>query len=193
MTPPETKPSLHELAESAYEKASPVLSEQQLDMCYRRMAESIKTELAGANPVIISVMLGGMVPTVRITEQLEFAFELDYLHATRYANTIQGGHLSWKVSPQTDLARRHVLVIDDIVDEGHTLAAIQSTLRAQSVASLTTATLLDKQHDRRVPEVSVDIVGAQVADNYVFGGGMDYCGYFRQLRSIWALATNTNT
>lgn len=180
---------LYDDAEAVYKAATPVLTPQQITTCYRELATAVDARLAGFNPVVICVMLGGMVPTVRMIEYLEFGFELDYLHATRYGKGIEGGSLSWKVSPQIDLVGRHILIVDDIVDEGHTLAAIQNALRSQDIASMTTAALLDKQHDRRIEDVTVDIVGAQVPDRYVFGGGMDYRGYFRQLPGIWAMSS----
>ncbi|NNC22853.1 hypoxanthine-guanine phosphoribosyltransferase [Salinisphaera sp. USBA-960] len=192
MASPEAKLSLHDEADAVYRHAEKVVSAEELEQCYRRMADEISAQLAGQNPVIVCVMLGGMVPSVRIMECLDFGFELDYLHATRYGSAISGSTLAWKVSPRTDLTDRHVLVLDDIVDEGHTLAEIQGALRAQRPASLTTAALLNKQHARRVDDVSVEIVGANVPDRYVFGGGMDYRGYFRQLRAIWAMAEDAS-
>lgn len=180
-------------AQAVYEHATAVLAPDALNRCYRQIAGEIDARLAGTNPVVISVMVGGLVPTVRVTECLAFGFELDYLHATRYGTGIDGGPLVWKVSPQIDLADRHVLIIDDIIDEGHTLAAIQSAIRGQSPASLTTAVVLDKQHDRRVADATVDITGAEIPDRFVFGGGMDYRGYFRQLPGIWAVSSDQVT
>ena len=89
--------------------------------------------------------------------------------------------------PRARLAGRHVVIVDDILDEGHTLAAILAAIKAQGAASVRTAMLLLKDHDRRANGVHADYVGCHVADRYVFGAGMDYKGYYRQLPGVWAI------
>lgn len=159
-----------------------------LTTIYDRMAEQITQALGDADPVILCVMLGGLVPAAELIKRLTFAFEFDYLHATRYRGETAGGELVWKVSPETNLYDRHVLVIDDILDEGTTLESILNALDAQGAASVRTAILLTKQHDRRDAGLAADIAGAEVPDRYVFGAGMDYKGYFRQLPGVYACA-----
>lgn len=155
---------------------------------YDRMADQIRRMLGDTDPVILCVMLGGLVPAAELIKRLEFPFEFDYLHATRYRGGTAGGELVWKVSPETDLYDRNVLVIDDILDEGTTLEAILNALDAQGAASVRTAILLTKQHQRRDAGLAADIAGAEVPDRYVFGAGMDYKGYFRQLPAVYACA-----
>jgi hypoxanthine phosphoribosyltransferase len=154
---------------------------------YDRLAEDIGKDFGGKNPLVLCVMLGGLVPTVEITKRLAFAFELDYLHATRYRGQTTGGGLVWKAHPSMPLAGRDVLVIDDILDEGHTLLAIDKALRDQQPGSLKVAVLCEKRHDRRAPGARADYVGLDVEDRYVFGCGMDYKGFFRQLPGIYAV------
>jgi hypoxanthine phosphoribosyltransferase len=137
--------------------------------------------------VILCVMLGGLVPTAEIVRRLSFPFELDYLHATRYRGETAGRELIWKVSPEIPLIDRQVLVIDDILDEGATLESILRALDAQGPASVRTAILLEKEHERRDPALGVDYLGGRVPDRYVFGAGMDYRGYFRQLPAVYAV------
>lgn len=154
---------------------------------YDRMAGRIREDLADSNPMVLCVMLGGLVPTAEIIRRLAFPFELDYLHASRYHGETVGGELVWKVSPEIPLVDRHVLVIDDILDEGDTLEGILRAIDAQGPASVRTAILLQKEHDRRDPALKVDYLGATVPDRYVFGAGMDYRGYFRQLPGVYAV------
>jgi hypoxanthine phosphoribosyltransferase len=93
---------------------------------YDRLAAAIGGDYAGRNPLLLCVMIGGMVPAAEIARRLRFPFELDYLHATRYRSTTQGGGLTWKREPDARRVEgRDVLVIDDILDEGHTLVAIR--------------------------------------------------------------------
>jgi hypoxanthine phosphoribosyltransferase len=122
-----------------------------------------------------------------IEAKLNGTYALDYLHATRYRGETSGSEIVWKVSPAATLEGRTVLVIDDILDEGHTLVAIQNAVRAQGVKALYTAVLADKQHGRRNPEARADFVGVTIPDRYVFGGGMDYKNHLRFAPGIYAV------
>ncbi|MGB1580446.1 MAG: phosphoribosyltransferase family protein, partial [Nevskiales bacterium] len=115
-------------------------------------------------------------------------FELDVLQASRYHNATQGSELLWKVMPSINLNGRVVLVIDDILDHGHTLKAVEEALLAQTPEALLVAVLVEKNTPQRIADVKVDFVGLQVPDAYVFGAGMDYKGYWRQLPGIYAVA-----
>ncbi|MFK5088363.1 phosphoribosyltransferase family protein, partial [Klebsiella pneumoniae] len=87
----------------------------------------------------------------------------------------------WKRRPDVAIEGREVLVVDDILDEGHTLVAIREALVAMKPASLRVAVLADKKHDRRAPGAHAEYIGLSVPDRYVFGCGMDYKEYWRQL------------
>ncbi|HSW12349.1 MAG TPA: hypoxanthine-guanine phosphoribosyltransferase [Solimonas sp.] len=154
---------------------------------YDRLAAAIRAEYVASNPLILCTMIGGLHPTSEITQRLDFPFEIDYLHATRYRGATQGGGLLWKRQPDRELKGRHVLVIDDILDEGHTLLAIRKALVEFMPASLKVAVLAEKLHDRRAAGAHAEFVGLQVVDRYVFGCGMDYKEYWRQLPAIYAV------
>lgn len=154
----------------------------------RQLAQQIAARTRGRNPLILPLMTGGMFAAVEILKYLDFPLELDYLHATRYRNQIQGSELIWKVLPSADLRGRVVVVIDDILDEGHTLQAVRQALLAQQPGELLIAALVDKQTPKRVAGVEADLIGLQVPDRYVFGCGMDYKGFWRQLPAIYAVA-----
>ncbi len=159
-----------------------------VERAYDRLAAQLAEAYAGLNPLIMSVMIGGMHATAEITRRLAIPLEIGYLHATRYRGQTSGGGLVWKHRPDAARIRgRHVLVIDDILDEGHTLVAIRSELEAMAPASLRVAVLTDKQHDRRAEGAHAEFVGLSVVDRYVFGCGMDYHEYWRQLPAIYAV------
>lgn len=181
-------PDRHDDAQQVLEKADLLVDREQLTEVYDRLASEITEALAGKNPLILCVMIGGSIPAVEIIQRLDFPFEFDYLHATRYRGETDGGELIWKVSPGTPLTDRHVLVIDDILDEGPTLAAILNALRAQGPESVLSAVLVEKQHTRRDPALKPDFVGVRCEDRYLFGSGMDYRGYLRQYPGIYAVA-----
>jgi len=154
---------------------------------YDELATRLNTDYAGSLPLILCVMNGGLYATSEITQRLSFPFELDYLHATRYRGATTGGGLIWKRQPDTALEGRDVLVIDDILDEGHTLVAIRKALLEFNPRSLKVAVLAEKLHDRRAPEAHAEYIGLAVPDRYVFGCGMDVRELWRQLPGIYAV------
>ncbi|WP_017430463.1 hypoxanthine-guanine phosphoribosyltransferase [Vreelandella jeotgali] len=164
-----------------------LIAQEQVEEALDRMADAISRDLGDKLPVFYCVMNGGLITTGHLLTRLGFPLEVDYLHATRYRSRLSGGELFWRVSPEIPMAGRHVVIIDDILDEGSTLAAILDYCRQAQAASITTAVLVDKQHDRKaVPGLQADYCSLAVADRYVFGFGMDYKGYWRNAPGIFA-------
>lgn len=178
MTPDEAITALAQ-AERLYDRA-------QIDAALDRMAARIEGDMARANPICLSVMNGGLITAGHLLTRLEFPMQIDYLHVTRYRGQLSGGELNWNRKPVLALKGRAVLVIDDILDEGHTLAAILDYCRAQGAERVAAAVLVDKRHARKHPGARADYLGLSVDDRYVFGFGMDYRGYLRNLPAIYA-------
>lgn len=110
------------------------------------------------------------------------------MHATRYRDQLTGGGLEWKVRPTQTIKNRTVLIINDILDEGHTLDAIIDFCKEEGAASVLTAVLVDKKHDRKArPGLKADFTGLEIEDRYIFGYGLDYQGYWRNANGIYAL------
>jgi hypoxanthine phosphoribosyltransferase len=164
--------------------ATPVDVEAALE----RLAGEITARLADANPLIYVVMNGGLVLAGRLLPRLPFPLELAYLHATRYGHALQGTLLDWRVRPTQDLRGRNVLVLDDILDEGHTLAAIIDYLEKEGAREVLSAVLVHKVHERKArPRMRADFTGLDLPDRFLFGCGMDYQGYWRNAPGIYAL------
>ncbi|MFK7159925.1 hypoxanthine-guanine phosphoribosyltransferase [Marinospirillum sp. MEB164] len=164
-----------------------LITEEQISAAFDRMAEDVTAELGERLPLIFSVMNGGLFATSELVKRLKFPLEMDYMHATRYRMETKGGELDWRVSPQVSLKDRYVLVVDDILDEGATLAAIMEFCRAQGAAGVYSAVLVDKKHDRKAfPDLKASFTGLEVEDRFLFGCGMDFQGYFRNLPAIYA-------
>lgn len=169
------------------EESDLVWSEADVNAAYARLAQEIGNVLRGSSPLVIPVMMGGMVPASRIISQLDFPVEIDYVHATRYRGDVHGRTLEWIAHPSSDFKGRSVLVVDDILDEGITLAAIIGHCRELGAREIYCAVLVDKQIGRPRAYERADFSGLEVDDRYVFGCGMDYRGYFRNLPAIYAL------
>ncbi|MGB5260683.1 MAG: hypoxanthine-guanine phosphoribosyltransferase [Gammaproteobacteria bacterium] len=155
-----------------------------------RMADEITAALGDTLPVVLCVLTGGIIPTGHLLTRLSFPLETDYLHATRYRGETEGQEVHWVSEPDISLTGRTVLIVDDILDEGHTLADVIDFCRVSGAEQIYAAVLIEKRHTRRVEDVRADFVGLEVEDRYVFGFGMDYHGYLRNLNGIFALGEN---
>ncbi len=113
-----------------------LVSAPRLSAIYDELAARTTADLEDKNPLVLCVMNGGLYATAELTRRWAFPFDLDYLQATRYRGELNGGEIAWKATPGTLLNERHVLVVDDVLDEGHTLVAVLEALQKQGPASL---------------------------------------------------------
>ncbi|WP_459828728.1 hypoxanthine-guanine phosphoribosyltransferase [Hydrogenophilus islandicus] len=182
-----TLPSDHPLWR-VWQEAECLADRAAVDAAIDRLAAEITEKLADKTPLVYVVMNGAVIFAGQILPRLLFPLEVTYLHATRYGHATQGQTLTWRVEPTAAAAGRHVLVLDDILDEGHTLAAILERLEAEGAASVSLAVLCDKAHDRKArPGWKADFTGLTIPDRFVFGYGMDYKGYWRNAPGIYAV------
>lgn len=175
-----------EQALNVYSHAELLYTQDEVEAALVRMAREISAMLKGQEPLVLCVMTGGIVPAGKLLTLLDFPLQLDYIHATRYLGEICGGELHWLNKPSHSLKDRVVLVIDDILDEGLTLAAIIEECKAAGAREVQCAVLTRKVHPRK-QWVKAEFVGLEVADRYVFGYGMDYKGYLRNAHGIFAV------
>ena len=163
-----------------------VVSEAAIQAALDRMAFEIADRLAGRNPLVVTVMNGGLIFAGQLLPRLGFALELSYVHVRRYGQDTTGGELVWIAGPHDSVTQRSVLLLDDILDEGRTLATIRSRLLEQGATEVLIAAFALK--DRAAPaQVQADFSGVRVPDRFVFGFGMDVAGAWRNLPSIRAL------
>lgn len=169
-------------------EAECVASPAAVDAAFERMATEIAERLKNANPLIYVAMNGGLIVAGRLVAKLDFPLELAYLHATRYGHALNGATLDWRVRPTQDLSGRSVLIVDDILDEGHTLDAICRQVRDLGAAEVLTAVLVHKAHERKArPGMRADFTGLDAPDRFLFGCGMDYKDYWRNAAGIYAV------
>jgi len=150
------------------------------------MALEITARLEDEFTVVLSVMGGAAIFTGQLLPQLRFALEFGAIEVTRYNNDIQGRDITWSLAPRDNVRDRVVLVVDDILDEGITLAAIRKRLLEMGAREVYSAVFADKEIGRPKP-VAADFVGVKVPNRYVFGFGMDAYGLWRNLPAIYAL------
>ena len=168
-------------------KADKLVSAEQVEEALDCLAADITAAFRDRDPLMLVVMHGALIPAARLFARLDFPYQIGYLHVTRYRGGTQGGELHWVAGPSAPVTGRAVLVVDDILDEGTTLAAIVKELRKNGAEEVRTAVLVNKVHERKQPGLEVDFVGLELEDRYVFGCGMDYKEYLRNLPAIYAL------
>ena len=177
-------------AQQAWEvlqQADCLYTPDQVEAALADMASRINQSLSGTDPLVVCVMTGGVVPFGRILPRLSFPLQIDYVHATRYGKKLQGGQLQWLSGPHQEPRGRVVLLIDDILDEGTTLAGIEARYRADGAREVYKAALVVKNRPR-AHDVKIEFAGLEVPNRYVFGYGMDYKGYLRNIPGIYAEA-----
>lgn len=158
-----------------------------LEAAIARMGGEITATLAGERAVFLTVMNGGLFFAAPLALAIDCDLEFDYAHATRYGEATVGREVEWLHRPRAALAGRTVILVDDILDEGWTLAALRAHCLAEGARRVLIAVLCVKRHDRRVADLAADFSGVEVPDRYVFGYGLDYHSQGRNLPDIYAL------
>lgn len=163
-----------------------VHSAEAVQAALARLAAEIEARLAGRFPLVLGVMGGAVVFAGQLLPRLAFPLEFAAIEATRYGNATAGATIEWRLAPREHVKGRSVLLLDDILDEGITLAAIVDRLSALGAAEVRVAVLAEKDTGRRKP-IAADFVGVRVPNRFVFGCGMDARGLWRNLPAIHAL------
>ena len=151
------------------------------------MTREINVAVEYKNPLILCIMIGGVILSRKLFPLLNFPLQLEYGQETRYQGETNGGALHWIRKPTISLQGRHVLIVDDILDEGTTLTAMIKECENNQAKSIYTAVLADKQLDRERILKKADFTGLTVPNRYLFGYGMDYKEYLRNAPGIYAV------
>lgn len=170
------------------ERADCLYPEVEVEAAIDKLAKEITIQLAGTNPILLCAMNGGLILTAKLAIRLKFPLNMDYIHATRYRNNTTGADVYWGKYPSIALSKRTVIVIDDVFDEGATLDNIVRYCKEHEAEKVFTAVLVDKMHDRKLTSMKCDFVGLKAEDRYLYGYGMDYKGYLRNVAGIYAIA-----
>ena len=169
------------------QRAERVVAPEQVEAALDRMAAEITASSGDKDPVVLCVVTGGIITTGLLLPRLDFALRLDYVHASRYQGGTSGGALHWRHRPTDAIRGEHVLVVDDIFDEGITMAAIVDACHEDGAASVRSVVLTEKRRPRTTA-YRPDIVGLTLPDRNVMGYGLDYKCYFRNAPGIFAAA-----
>ncbi|SDG91342.1 MULTISPECIES: hypoxanthine-guanine phosphoribosyltransferase [unclassified Duganella] len=182
----------HNRARALMKSAEELYSKQDVDTAVTAMANTINARFDQPDseefPLVLGVMGGAVVFTGNLLPQLTFPLEFDYIHVSRYGDEDRGGEVVWKVVPRSNVSGRVVIVLDDILDEGETLAHVKQRLLDMGAKEVILAVFCDKAIGKAKP-VQADIVGITIPNRFVVGFGMDAYGYWRNLPGLWAINT----
>lgn len=159
----------------------------EIDTVIADMGHKIDIALNGERAVFLTVMHGALIFAGQLALAIRTDLEFDYVHATRYRGETTGSELHWLREPQVSLVDRVVLLVDDILDEGHTLKAVRDDCYQRGAKKVLIVSLCTKRHDRLAEGIAADFHGIELPDRYVFGFGMDYHEQGRNLPAIYAL------
>lgn len=160
-----------------------VVEESDLARKVEDLATRISADYEGRNPVLVGVLVGALPFMADLAKHLTIECEFDFLALNRFG---EGGRARIAVDTEISLEGRHVIIVEDIVDTGLTLAFLRRLLGTRDVASVATVTLLDKAA-RRIVEVPLEYRGFEVGDEFLLGYGLDWQGKYRNLSSLWAV------
>ncbi|MCX7123535.1 MAG: hypoxanthine-guanine phosphoribosyltransferase [Gammaproteobacteria bacterium] len=184
------RPITPELIREVEAHATLLFSKAQIDAGLDKMTQKMREVLEKSNPILLTVMNGGLFVASEIGLRLNFPLQMDYIHATRYHGEVTGSSIHWKREPSLDLNGRVVVIVDDILDGGITLQAVKDYCHGHGASKTYTAVLMDKVN-ARLPEglAHPDFVAIEEPENhYVYGFGLDYHDYLRNIPAIYCVA-----
>jgi len=161
-----------------------------LDKAISNMAIEVTRQIELLNPTVICVLAGGLFVTASLVQALNFPLKLGFTQVSRYRGETVGQDIKTVVdiSIEGSMEGEHILLVDDIFDEGVTLEHLVIQCLSMKAASVRTAVLIKKVHDRKTTSLQPDFIGLTAPDKFLIGCGMDYKGYFRNLPDIYTIS-----
>ena len=160
------------------------LSEEKIQQRIVELAEKINQDYQGQKICLVGILNGSFIFLSDLCRQLKLEVEIEFMKASSYGDaTESSGQVDISLDVKKDIENRHILLVEDIVDTGNTLAALMPILNKRKPASLKLASLLSKPARLEQP-VTIDYLGFEIEDKFVIGYGLDYAGRYRELPYI---------
>ena len=169
------------------DKISVLISEKEVNERIKQLGKEIEKDYAGKNPHLICILKGGVFMTCELAKSISLPLSLDFMSVSSYGSeTVSSGRVKIVKDLDDSVEGKDVLIVEDIIDSGNTLAYLLDLLKSRKPNSIKICTLLDKP-ERRVTDVKVDYTGFQIPDKFVVGYGLDFAQRFRNLPYIAVL------
>lgn len=162
----------------------PYITEQQILAAVRQIADKINQDYAGKTPLIVPILNGSFMFASDLVKELTCQCEISFIKASSYRGTSSTGELTSLIGINEDVKGRDIILVEDIIDTGHTLAKIVPSTEALGPASVKVATLLFKPKALKA-DLRIDYVGLEIPNEFIVGYGLDYDGLGRNLRAIY--------
>ena len=175
-----------EHVQQARAEAELLVAPEQVQFAIDQVAVRMTTRLATEHPLLLCVLQGGFMYAAELAKRFDFPLQVAFVHVARYGDRTTGGTLRWLTKPELSVSKRHVLLVDDILDTGNTLLKVSKMLLPLEPKSLKTCVLLDKK-SRRSVDMDADFIGFDIPDEFVVGYGLDFAESYRQLPYIGVL------
>lgn len=164
-----------------------LISTEELQRRVHELADQISADYQDQNPLLVCVLKGGYVFLADLTRAMTINHSIDFMAISSYGSSTEStGVVRILKDLDRDISGKHVLLVEDIIDTGHTIAYILENLRTRQPASLRVCTLLSKTSRREIP-LSVDYIGFEIPNEFVIGYGLDYAEKYRNLSFIGVL------
>ena len=164
-----------------------LVTEEELKARIAEMGEELYDRFQGKKPLFLSVLKGSFVFMADLVRACQLKSDVEFIAVSSYENaTASSGRVKINHDIQQDITGRHLIIVEDILDSGNTLAFLKEYLRTKGAASITIVTLLDKPSRREKP-IYPDLAGFEVPDEFVVGFGLDYCQQYRNMPYIGVL------
>lgn len=160
-----------------------VITEAAIKSRIEELGAQISSDYQGRSPILVAVLHGALPFLADLSRAIDLELDIDFLALSRFG---EGGRVRIAMDTLSSLEGRDVIIVEDIVDTGLTLNVLRRMIEMRDVASLATATLIDKA-SRRLTDTPLEYRGFEVGDEFLLGYGMDWEGRFRNLSSIWAV------
>jgi hypoxanthine phosphoribosyltransferase len=163
-----------------------LVSEQQIRDKVAELGQRISQDYQGQELLLVGLLRGAIVFLSDLMRAISIPVRLDFIGISSYGVSTESGAVRLVMDLESDIADRHVLIVEDIVDTGKTLSYLVGNLKARQPASLRICALLDKPDRRQVP-IDVDYVGFEIPDKFVVGYGLDFAEGYRNLPFVGVL------
>ena len=150
------------------------------------LADEVSAAFAGEEILVVIVLKGAVIFAADLVRRMPVSATLEFVRAKSYAGAASTGNVEFVQLPDEPVTGKHVIIVEDILDTGHTIAALWKRIEADRPAQLALCVLLDKPA-RRETDVTAAYVGFTLDDQFVVGYGLDYDGRHRHLPDIWVL------
>jgi len=162
-----------------------LISEDKLQSRIRELAAEINRDYAGKELLVICILRGGVMFTTDLIRHIDVPLAIEFMAVSSYGTGARSsqGDVRITLDLNTNIKGRHVVIVEDIIDSGHTLASVIDMLKTREPASLFICTLLDK-FERREVDVPIRYCGFKIQNEFVFGYGLDMDEYYRNLPFI---------